>query len=318
MNTYLYNFYASKWASIKPIRGRALDIRPLGKRNRQHEQIVRNVAENGSVSYACRLYSTNCVEYYPDGTITVRTGDWNTSSTASFIHINSPFTCFKTEKKLWLCYGSLGDGEPPLPIRYPLGDKGLTLQCLTVMDNNRAPHANDFVAIDAQPLRKTVIDRTKANAARLPLRPFLKWAKAFLTMSDGWIMHATRKEVIPWANTGLPRSGFTYIINDLDFTIGHESLASPIYSRLKDAPEEDYLMWLCEFLRQDSYMYPHNDMDMVLAETIDEDNWPRRFFDIKFTYADLQRHVYKLVESAVDITKVVEVQATTKVQTNIC
>lgn len=311
MNTYLYNFYATRWASIKPIRGRAVDIRPLRKRTKQSEQIVRNVADDGVVSYACRLYSTDCVEYYPDGTITIRAGNWNTSSTASFIHTNSPFTCFKTEKKLWLTYGA-----EPTQIRYPLGPEGLKLQCLTVLPNDRAPTMRDFVAIDAQPLRKAVIDRAKANEARLPMRPFLKWAKAFLTMSDGWIMHSTRKEVISWVNAAAPRAGFSYIMSDPDYTVSHRVLAEPVYADLCRAPEENYLMWLCEFLRQDGYYRNGHDGRMVLAETTD--HWPRRYYDIQFTYAELQSKVYKLVASAVDITKIVEVQASGKVQTNIC
>lgn len=41
-------------------------------------------------------------------------------------------------------------------------------------------------------------DRKKLYAARRCVMPFLAFAKTFLAMSDGWIMHETRKQVLGW------------------------------------------------------------------------------------------------------------------------
>jgi hypothetical protein len=69
-----------RWESIKPIRGRAEDTRPLGLRRNTHIQIWKDGDD-----YKCRLYQTDCVIFKPNGDIVVDTGGWTTTTTASFI-----------------------------------------------------------------------------------------------------------------------------------------------------------------------------------------------------------------------------------------
>jgi hypothetical protein len=69
-----------RWESIKPIRGRAEDTRPLGLRRNTHIQIWKDGDD-----YKCRLYQTDCVIFKPNGDIVVDTGGWTTTTTASFV-----------------------------------------------------------------------------------------------------------------------------------------------------------------------------------------------------------------------------------------
>jgi hypothetical protein len=72
----------NRWESIKPVRGRTTDDRPLGKRRNSHMLIVKN--DDGSV--ACRLYETNVVTFYPDNKVRLCVPPtWRTPTTAQFI-----------------------------------------------------------------------------------------------------------------------------------------------------------------------------------------------------------------------------------------
>ena len=68
-------------ASIKPIRNRSPEIKPIGDRRNQHKIIRKN--PDGSI--ACRLYRTDVVTFHPDGRIEVRWGGYVTQTTRSFI-----------------------------------------------------------------------------------------------------------------------------------------------------------------------------------------------------------------------------------------
>jgi hypothetical protein len=58
--------------SITPIRGGNSGIRPIGKRSKNHMQIVEGNNERGPY-YAAKLYDTECVRWYEtEGTIWCR------------------------------------------------------------------------------------------------------------------------------------------------------------------------------------------------------------------------------------------------------
>lgn len=66
---------------VKPIRGRAEVIKPLGaRRDADKYQIV-----SGNGYYAAKLYDTEVVKFLPDGEIVVSTGGYNTALTMQFI-----------------------------------------------------------------------------------------------------------------------------------------------------------------------------------------------------------------------------------------
>lgn len=75
---------------ITPIRG--TNIRPIGKRSKQHMQITEGSNEHGHY-FAAKLHRSECVRWYHNGRIQVRADGYSTVSTASFIHAVSPMTC---------------------------------------------------------------------------------------------------------------------------------------------------------------------------------------------------------------------------------
>jgi hypothetical protein len=125
-----YNHYKSLYESVKPIRGRAFDVRPIGKRRRDWETI----RMNGDV-VECVLYQTPVVRYYPDGKIGVDTGGWVTPSTAEFMYTHSPFVCRKRNNKIQV--NPLGRHTEDAKY-YPLPEHSETVFVLT-SDNKYAP-----------------------------------------------------------------------------------------------------------------------------------------------------------------------------------
>ena len=77
-----YNEAFHKWESTKPIRGRAVDTRPLGNR-RQADQYKIEVLPEGGV--ACILYRTPVVTFLGNGDVCIRHDGWNSQSTCHFI-----------------------------------------------------------------------------------------------------------------------------------------------------------------------------------------------------------------------------------------
>jgi hypothetical protein len=81
--------------SVVPIRGRSKETKPLGKRrNYCHMTIVRNtrsvLSEDEPVgkfmeTYSYQLYSTNCIEWFPDGKVSVKSDGWNSPTTMQFM-----------------------------------------------------------------------------------------------------------------------------------------------------------------------------------------------------------------------------------------
>lgn len=69
------------WESIKPIRGRRDDERPIGDRRKSHMQIGRNLD-----TVLCVLYDTRVITFHPDDTITLCVPEeWRSNTTAQFI-----------------------------------------------------------------------------------------------------------------------------------------------------------------------------------------------------------------------------------------
>lgn len=176
MSARLYRSYKAKHDGIKPIRGK--DIRPIGKRRRTNETI-REVEVEGVKGIACRLYNTDCVTYLENGDVLLSTGGFNTNTTRAFINAHAPGVCLKQDNYLWVKV----DGT-----YYPLPRGGETL---LLREGYDAPgmyeYSAKYSAIHPHPVKQEVVDRTMAKQARVPLMPFLNWAKAMLTLSDGFV-----------------------------------------------------------------------------------------------------------------------------------
>lgn len=74
-----YNRAREHYESVVPKRNTG--IRPLGERRYTPAQIL--MYSDGVV--ACRLYDTDCVKFFPDGTILLQHGGWATQTTVGFM-----------------------------------------------------------------------------------------------------------------------------------------------------------------------------------------------------------------------------------------
>ena len=222
-----YNHYKSLYDSIKPLRGRSTDVRPIGKRRRDWETI----RMNGDV-VECVLYQTPVVRYYPDGRIGVQCGGWASNSTADFMHTHSPFVCRKRNNKVQVNVAGRYSEDAKY---YPLHERDETMFVLTP-DNKWAP---EIPIVE----HKQVIDRKLAREARAPFVPFINFVETFLKMSDGWLMNETREQV---GKLDTERSYYNRA--DYDYGFAWHRGDANMLRNIEEAHEDDYLRVMCMFL----------------------------------------------------------------------
>jgi len=301
-----YDYYKALYESTKPIRGRAEECRPIGQRRRDWETIEHRV-ENGQDIYSARLYNTDVVQYYPDGGIKLVPDSWFTPLTADFMHTHSPFFCYKKYNKLWVRLQGENDDK-----HFPIPSEGLML---IPTDDGRYEPRDQIV------IKQKVVDRVKAKQAREPMKPFLAWTKAFLSMSDGWIMAET-KEQIATPSYEWWRANYDYGLPEIKGSqYGTGYAIEPMYQLLIDEASEDkWLHALCiitddineeeqSLQRIVKTEHPMNDGKVVTRET--------KVLNKRFTYERVKNKVYKLAEQCGDIYKEVEVEVTGKAMTKI-
>lgn len=147
-----------KWESTKPIRGRGVDVRPLGNR-RQADQYKIELLPEGGV--ACVLYKTAVVTFYEDGDIRVKNDAWNSVSTCNFI-----------DEVLWSISSRIYNNDLYIRTRqgeFPLGDDGLWLRM------NREGNL-EVKADSLKPKFVHVINRKQANIVRERYKQFIDYA----------------------------------------------------------------------------------------------------------------------------------------------
>jgi hypothetical protein len=217
------------------------------------------------------------------------------------MHEQSPFTVWKQDNKLW--------ARVPTPDgvkAYPIGEE-LTLR---MVDDERGDRF--YQPINKVLINKRVVDRAKAKAAREPLQPFLAWCKAFLAMSDGWVMHETRKAVLGWEKRP-DRDMWIMPLNN----IGDEALYRALTEDTVLAPEDNYLLALCrmssnvwtEKRQAVRYEYEHAWMDKTHTFT-------QNFDEYRIEFDAIKRKVYSMSEKFGDIYTTVQVEPTHKAMNN--
>lgn len=294
-----YQDFKNLYDSIKPIRGRAEDTRPIGARRKDWEL----VEMDGDV-VACRLYKTQCVRYYPDGRIGLQADGWHSVTTAEFIHTHSPWQCFKRNNKLWVILATKDKDGHDQYLHYPIPKKGELH--LEVKDGRWQP-------VGEVVIEKRVVNREKAKAARAPYRAFLSWAKTFMKMSDGWLMHETRKQVIEFKSrdgTNQGRVGFTY-----EWRTDQELL-----EMAREGNEDKFLKVLCHILSQrrdaietrvaESLPYSYEFMGQMRHHS-------EEFYDMRFKFELLEGRVNRMIKNFLDVYETVRVEATTRTQSGI-
>jgi len=160
------NDYASalkRWEDTKPIRGRAIDTRPLGHRRNDHYLI--NLLPEGAVE--CILYKTPVVTFWENGDVVIKHDGWNSVSTCNFIGevlgLHSSIFNYKT---------LVGFGGKD----YVVPDNGLTIK------------RNDnwvYEPVNPVPVMGHAIDRKGANNVRARYKPFSTYLSSMCRLKAG-------------------------------------------------------------------------------------------------------------------------------------
>jgi hypothetical protein len=293
MSKISYESYAKRYETTNPIRGRSEDVRPIGQRRRDWETITKKAIDESMYSFSAKLYSTECVEYFPNGDIILRCGSWPTPTTAEFIHTHSPFTCWKQGGKLWI---RVGTKAIPINADLRMNWKG---------EHNYEP-AEEVI------INKRVVDRDKAKAAREPFKPFLQFAKTMLAISDGWVMHETCKQVLGWR--GDKPEDYTYAMDKIYDSQLYDVLTAP---QQEIDVEQMHLQILCRMTSGDLIEKDGRREAESFTYTMQFGNNPpftrhRNFYDHKIDFEKLKRKVYSTVEKKSDVHRIVQVEPTDK------
>lgn len=296
MSKISYESYAKRYETTKPIRGRSADVRPIGQRRRDWETITKKAIDEGMYSFSAKLYQTECVEYFPNGDIILRCGSWPTPTTAEFIHIHSPFTCWKQGGKLWV---RVGTKAIPINADLRMNWKG----------------GHDYEPAEEVIINKRVVDRDKAKAAREPFKPFLEYVKTMLTLSDGWVMHETCKQVLGWK--GDKPEDYTYAMDKLYDSQLYAALDALTLPQQEIDVQQRYLQILCRMTSGDLIENDGRREAESFTYTMQYGNSPpfqrsRDFYDHKIDFEKLKRKVYSTVEKKSDVHRIVQVEPTGK------
>jgi hypothetical protein len=277
----LYIHYKNLFESVKPIRGRAEDTRPIGKRRRDWETIrmVGDVVE-------CVLYQTPVVRYFPDGSVGLQCNGWVSPSTAEFMHEHSPFYARKRSNRIWVSHSRESTA-------YPLPNRDEVKFVLTA-DNKWAPHEPILIT-------KKVVNRNKAKEARAPYKLFLNYVETFLKMSDGWVSDALRAEV-GTRNPGNWGDAYDFGVGTYFYKADARAIQSTLDMILR-AEDGDYLRPMCALLQQ---MEP-TERKLVRIEK-SENPRMRDFNDLRYDHKLVRAKLYRMIEKCEDMHEEVEVK----------
>ena len=292
----MYDYYKNKFDTTKPIRGRAVECRPIGDRRRDWEKI-----EMRGDAVACVLYDTDVVTYYPDGRVALRADKWPTPSTADFMWTHSPFSVYKKNKKLWAsCDG----------IQYPIPAEGaLEFQ---IKDDKWAPTQEVVI-------KKSVIDRKKSKDVYAPMQPFIEHVRVMLMMSDGWIMHDTLKALAVDVKTSYYDKSYVFDIPaEVIEQMGWGFNSRPnVYNYITTCPAEKYTELFLQ-MTQHNRRWAEESRITSKEEIIYKGHRAEvNNRDFKFSFKAFKAAMYSLARVAMDVEKVIEVQPGQRAMTNV-
>lgn len=161
---------------VKPLRGRTPELRPLGRNRRYTWYEIRkntyaNQAENTQYdTYACRLFNTDCVEFYPDGRVTIRNNGWRTITTGAFINF-----------VLW----QVGRVVSESGKWYFINKQGKTYRFSG--DELKLKPDGEFYVLDGEPEQEAIrrLSRKAMGAMRKKYRTIIEYGKTMLALDSG-------------------------------------------------------------------------------------------------------------------------------------
>ena len=179
-------------AKVKPIRGRAVECKPVGKRNITHATI-----RNANDDIVVRIYQTDIVRYKPDGTIIINQGGHASNTTRAYLSalLHEWFGSHQGETT-WF--------DRPNAKTYILHDRA---DNIFVPDPDQ-PSRLVFTNPKPQTIRKK--DRGALKAVRARYAPFIRYMKNIQKLQGGG------------AIKGLPRPGYISYLDLSELILSNE------------------------------------------------------------------------------------------------
>jgi len=241
-----YRNARTRWDCTLPIRGRAVDTRPLGRRSKTAETVTQ-----GDGYYAYALHGNEVLKFFPDGRIHVDCHEWHTPSTRDFI--SQWLTNARIfDKRLWVS-------------GYPVPDRGV----LELVSMEGYHH---YITPEPLVWYKQGKDRKRTKEVREANADFLRFAKSILALSGGQVTYtmmqecSVGREVVRHAHQ--PNGMAMYMFN-------REAKYEPhgmAYHRLRNSnPDTDclYMSILCSMVR----MMPKALPEYTLVDDVYEPNY---------------------------------------------
>jgi hypothetical protein len=168
-----YGAAKCKFNDIKPIRGRAEDVRPLGKRSADFINI-HEVETSIMPAYAVRLYQTDIATYHADGRIVVKTGGWATSATTKALYRVLPTWDVRLVlRRVRVCGYVVTE------------DEGLTFVPSDPMITGGVPAWDGYTLLNPKREYVHAVNRKAANAVRKQYKHFNNWYKGYMSLREG-------------------------------------------------------------------------------------------------------------------------------------
>jgi hypothetical protein len=328
MSIEFYNKMKEKFNNTKPIRGRAVETKPIADRRRCWETVVKVwVVPNGALDaegiecYGAHLYNTDCVLYAPNGDIYLQSNGYSTPTTSEFMTRYLPYQLrtYKKYNKLWVDgtkVGAMNGGE------FKSGAFVLNNKEKTVLKYN--PTQDNYTIENPVKVVQRVIDRTKAKDARAKVKDFKAFAKAMLSIADGWLTEDLLKVHTEPKKDGHSWGGEIFALGENRFNSYHisgrvnQKTAQTIYEAMQTDDDQLKVKLMCMIATTTNHTEARN----IRTETYETEwNGTKRMHEriireYRYNPDSVARRIDKIVEYACDIHTTKEVEQG-KVMTNL-
>jgi hypothetical protein len=158
-----------RYEQIKPIRGRAGDVRPLGVRSNDDYRIAKLINPlNDTTSYQCILYRTPVIEFKPDGDVEISMGGYSSTATRTFIEKVLYLSCYAKNGSSVLCLGN--NAEVVLH------------NTKTTVIRRQEVYPFTWELVVSEPVYETQLNKKKANNVRAKYSEFEKYLKGMVNL----------------------------------------------------------------------------------------------------------------------------------------
>jgi len=190
-----YAYAKTVFKDAVPYRGRYPLEKPLGKNRRyDHMQIhqrIRSIEVEGdplgkfATTYACQLYGTDCIEFYPDESIILRVNSWRGPTTMMFMNytLQEHIGSVQSESGKWYFVNKGGEA-----FVMPTGkNEGLHMHFVD---------GHGFIPKDLKPEYKYKMSRKEMIRLRKYYSDFIEYGKTML-LADGKLgTHMEKQELL--------------------------------------------------------------------------------------------------------------------------